>query len=98
PSQTHTTTDILSAVHHPVMMMTTTMTMTTMTMTTMTKNKKRIAGKFPANLFCCLFQNNPLELPSASTSIWTAEGTFGSPGIVMISPVNATAHSTPSVA
>ena len=35
-------------------------------------------------------QNNPVIFPSLSTSIFSAAGTLGRPGIVMMSPVRAT--------
>ena len=41
-------------------------------------------------------QNNPEILPSASTSILDAAGTFGSPGIVIMSPVSATTKPAPA--
>src|SRR3982751_4636403 len=42
------------------------------------------------------FQNNPTILPSAPTSMESADGTFGRPGIVMISPQIATTNSAPA--
>ena len=41
-------------------------------------------------------QNNPTILPSAPTSIASAAGTFGRPGIVMTSPQIATTNSAPA--
>ena len=34
--------------------------------------------------------------PSSSTSIFSAAGTFGRPGIVMMSPVSATTNPAPA--
>src|SRR3954465_2778900 len=42
------------------------------------------------------FQNNPTIFPSGPTSIESADGTFGRPGIVMISPQMATTNSAPA--
>src|SRR5215218_4466598 len=42
------------------------------------------------------FQNNPTIFPSAPTSIESADGTLGKPGIVMISPQIATMNSAPA--
>src|SRR4051812_15996345 len=42
-------------------------------------------------------QNNPTILPSAPTSMESAAGTFGRPGIVMISPQIATTNSAPAL-
>ena len=41
-------------------------------------------------------QNSPLIRPSSSTSIFSAAGTFGKPGIVMMSPVRATRKPAPA--
>ena len=41
-------------------------------------------------------QNNPTIRPSAPTSIWSAAGTLGRPGMVMISPQIATMNSAPA--
>ena len=40
-------------------------------------------------------QNNPLIEPFSSISIFSADGIFGSPGIVITSPVNATIKPAP---
>src|SRR5258708_2576930 len=45
------------------------------------------------NLNC---QNNPTILPSGPTSMASADGTLGSPGMVMISPQIATTNSAPA--
>jgi hypothetical protein len=45
------------------------------------------AGYDKPALWAFRLQNNPIVLPSASTSIISAAGTLGNPGIVMISPV-----------
>ena len=41
-------------------------------------------------------QNNPTILPSGPTSMASAAGTLGRPGIVMISPQMATTNSAPA--
>ena len=41
-------------------------------------------------------QNSPLIVPLGETSIFSAEGTFGSPGIVIMSPVSATVKPAPA--
>ena len=41
-------------------------------------------------------QNSPLIRPFSSTSIRSAAGTFGNPGMVMISPVRATRKPAPA--
>ena len=41
-------------------------------------------------------QNRPTILPSGPTSMESAEGTFGRPGMVMISPQIATTNSAPA--
>src|SRR5690349_7900469 len=41
-------------------------------------------------------QNNPTIFPSSFTSIALAEGTFGNPGIVMMSPQTITTNSAPA--
>ena len=40
--------------------------------------------------------NRPMILPVSSTSIFSAAGTFGRPGMVMISPVSATMKPAPA--
>ena len=51
-----------------------------------------------ATLFLCKVtsQNNPEILPLSSTSIFSAEGTLGRPGMVIISPVRATIKPAPA--
>ena len=46
-------------------------------------------------ILCCN-QNNPVTLPSSSKSIFSAAGTFGRPGIVIISPQTITMNSAPA--
>ena len=41
-------------------------------------------------------QNRPVITPFASTSIFSAAGRFGRPGIVMMSPVSATMKPAPA--
>ena len=41
-------------------------------------------------------QNSPVILPFSSTSMLSAAGTFGRPGMVMISPVSATTKPAPA--
>ena len=41
-------------------------------------------------------QNSPTMLPSSSTSMFSAAGTFGRPGIVMMAPVLATTKPAPA--
>ena len=41
-------------------------------------------------------QNSPVILPSSSTSICSAAGTLGRPGMVMMSPVRATMKPAPA--
>ena len=41
-------------------------------------------------------QNNPVIFPSLSTSIFSAAGTLGRPGMVMIAPVRATTNPAPA--
>src|SRR6185295_17368978 len=41
-------------------------------------------------------QNRPTTLPSSVTSIFSAEGTFGSPGMVIMSPQIITTNSAPA--
>ena len=41
-------------------------------------------------------QNNPTTFPWASRSIFDADGTLGSPGIVMMSPHTMTMNSAPA--
>ncbi len=43
-----------------------------------------------------LLQNSPTIRPSSSTSILTAAGSFGSPGMVMMSPQTITTNSAPA--
>src|SRR6185503_2056846 len=60
--------------------------------------KAWMAGTSPAMTTCrsrC-DQNNPTILPSAPTSMLSADGTFGRPGMVMISPQIATMNSAPA--
>ena len=42
------------------------------------------------------YQNNPVILPFSSTSIFSAAGTLGKPGIVIMSPVRATRNPAPA--
>ena len=42
-------------------------------------------------------QNNPVIFPSLSTSIFSAAGTLGRPGMVMMSPVRATMNPAPAL-
>ena len=42
------------------------------------------------------YQKSPVIFPVSSTSILSAAGTFGSPGMVMISPVRATMKPAPA--
>src|SRR5699024_7280062 len=42
-----------------------------------------------------IFYNKPFAVPSSLTSIFKAAGCFGHPGIVIISPVNATIKPAP---
>ena len=44
-----------------------------------------------------LYQNSPVIFPFSSTSIFSAAGAFGSPGIVIISPVSATRNPAPAL-
>ena len=44
-----------------------------------------------------LDQNSPVIFPSSVTSILTAAGTFGSPGMVIISPESATTNPAPAL-
>ena len=50
----------------------------------------------PALLTMSSFQNNPTIRPSPSTSMLSAAGTFGKPGMVMISPQMTTTNSAPA--
>ena len=43
-----------------------------------------------------IVQNRPLIRPFSSTSIFSAAGTFGRPGMVMMSPVRATMKPAPA--
>ena len=57
------------------------------------------AGDFrnpPAHRAAAVPQNSPVMFPSSSTSIFSAAGTLGSPGIVMMSPVSATTNPAPA--
>ena len=54
------------------------------------------AGEDDADCVRHRSQNSPTILPSAPTSMASAAGTFGRPGIVMISPQIATTNSAPA--
>ena len=49
-----------------------------------------------AVIFQATDQNSPVIFPFSSTSILSAAGFFGSPGIVMIAPVMATTNPAPA--
>src|SRR5437660_6178891 len=51
---------------------------------------------FQLNTLTRSYQNSPTIRPSAPTSIESAAGTLGSPGMVMISPQIATTNSAPA--
>ena len=57
---------------------------------------KRTGGGQPPALLGDGDQNRPEILPVASTSIRSAAGTLGRPGMVMISPVRATRNPAPA--
>ena len=48
-------------------------------------------------IFFLIHQKSPVILPSSQTSIPSAAGTFGSPGIVIISPAYATMKPAPAL-
>ncbi len=54
------------------------------------KSKNRV---YETQIF--LYQNKPVITPSSSTSILSADGAFGKPGISIISPANATTKPAP---
>ena len=61
--------------------------------------KRRVPDRGSGAAELCVFsryQNSPEITPFSSTSIRSAAGTFGSPGIVMISPVRTTANPAPA--
>ena len=60
--------------------------------------KRRPAGEAPpgAGRFLYRFQNRPLITPFSSTSMPSAAGFFGRPGIVMMLPITATAKPAPA--
>ena len=61
---------------------------------------QKAAAKNPRFLtaaFIDLYQNSPVILPSGVTSIRSAAGEAGSPGIVRISPVSATTKPAPAL-
>ena len=60
------------------------------------KNRPQIALLPDKSLLYDLRQNNPVIFPFSSTSIRSAAGDLGSPGIVMISPVSATTKPAPA--
>src|SRR5437764_2033272 len=61
--------------------------------------RNRVAGGHAPPLLTShqkVAQNSPTILPSALTSILSAAGTLGRPGMVMISPQTATTNSAPA--
>ena len=56
----------------------------------------RFLSEFPSKNLYTLYQNSPVILPLSSTSILVAAGTFGRPGMVMISPVSASINPAPA--